>query len=229
MPDFELRASEQKLTSQNGEDGVLNTIFANIGVTNRYFVEFGCEDATECNSAHLLDLGWQGLFMDGAGVSRNPKAVVRKEVVTAENINSLFQKYSVPESFDLLSIDIDGNDYWVWQAIAYRPRVVVIEYNSHVPASEDRVIAYDPWFRWNGSDYYGASLLALRRLGERKGYTLVYCESTGTNAFFVAKHALPRGFDPLSVERLHRSPNFLGRGLQHPPDKKRQMKAPAHF
>jgi len=106
--------------------------------------------------------------------------------VTAENINDLLQKYEVPVSFDLLSIDLDGNDYWVWRAVRRRPRVVVIEYNAHIGPADSRVIAYDPAFRWAGTDYFGASLRALRDLGQQKGYALVYCESTGTNAFFVA-------------------------------------------
>lgn len=223
MIDVELHRHERKIRSQNGEDGVLEAVFATIGITNRYFVEFGCEDATECNTAHLLDQGWHGLLMDGAGMSRNRKAIVRKEIITAENVNGLFQKYGVPASFDLLSIDIDGNDYWVWQAIAYRPRVVVIEYNAQVPPQESKVIAYDPWFRWNGSDYYGASLRALKKLGERKGYTLVYCEQTGTNAFFVATHALPRSFAAPALEAVFRPPNFLNRGLRHPADSSRRM------
>ena len=132
----DLHRYERKRYTQNGEAGVLAEIFARVGVTNRYCVEFGCEDASECNTAFLLEHGWQGLLMDPGGLSRNPWAVVRKELVTAENVNDLFQKYGVPEAFDLLSIDIDGNDYWVWRAITYRPRVVVIEYNAHVPPQE---------------------------------------------------------------------------------------------
>lgn len=219
----DLEKAERKHYSQNGEDGVIAAIFAAIGVTNRYFVEFGCQDATECNTAYLLEHGWQGLLMDGAGVSRNPLAAVHKEFITAENIDGLFRKYGVPEAFDLLSIDIDGNDYWVWERIVHRPRVVVIEYNAHVPPSESRVIAYDPNFRWSGTDYFGASLRALAELGERKGYSLVHCEQTGANAFFVAKDALPASFVPKSLEAIYRAPNYLNRGMRWPPDRYRKM------
>ncbi len=154
----DLAAAEKKVCSQNGEDGVLAAIFVAVGVTNRYFVEFGVDDAAECNTACLLQQGWTGLMMDGEGISRNPLASVEREHITAENINELLAKYHVPRDFDLLSIDIDGNDYWVWKAIAHRPRVLVIEYNASVPPELRRVIPYDPHFRWSGSDYFGASL-----------------------------------------------------------------------
>lgn len=218
-----LERCERKVYSQNGEDGILEAVFAAIGTTNRYFVEFGCGDATECNTAFLIEQGWQGLLMDPEGISRNPKAVIQKEFITAENINQLLRTYEVPQEFDLLSIDIDGNDYWVWQAISHRPRVVVIEYNASVPPGERKAIAYEPSFRWNGSDYCGASLLALKELGEQKGYTLIYCESHGVNAFFIAKEALPPSFGSLALEGIYRPPNYNGRGYGHQPDKVRRM------
>jgi hypothetical protein len=222
----DLERFERKVYSQNGEDGVLEAIFAAVGLTNRFFVEFGCEDATECNTAYLLDQGWQGVLMDPAGVSGNPKADVRQEFITAENIDSLLRRYVVPEEFDLLSIDIDGNDYWVWRAIAHRPRVVVIEYNAHVPPDERRSIAYDPTFQWSGTDYFGASLRALAELGERKGYRLVYCESRGVNAFFVDARVLPPSFVPRPLQLVYRPPNFDGRGARHLPDGSRVMVDP---
>lgn len=189
-----------------------------IGTTNRHFVEFGCEDATQCNAAHLLTQGWTGLFMDGAGISRNPRATVQAEFVTAENVNALFAKYDVPEQFDLLSIDVDGNDYHIWKAITYRPRVVVIEYNAHIGPAHALVMPYDAAFVWNGSDYFGASLRAIRELGASKGYELLYCDSTGVNAFFVARECLAPGFEVPSIESVYRAPNYAGQGLRHPPD-----------
>ena len=194
-----------------------------VGVTNRFFVEFGCEDATECNSAYLLEQGWTGLLMDGDGISRNPRATVHREHVTAENINALLQKYRVPHVFDLLSIDIDGNDYWVWQSMDCRPRVVVIEYNAHFPPPHRRVIAYDPGFVWAGTDYFGASLQALYELGRRKGYTLLYCERIGANAFFVSTDLLPPGFAPRAPGEIYRPPNYKNRNLSFVRDSYRVM------
>ena len=93
FPDFE--ASERRIHSQNGEDGVIAAIFDTIGVTNRYFVEFGVEDATECNTAALLERGWRGLLMDAFFESRNPLAEIKREYVTAESINHQLRKYAV--------------------------------------------------------------------------------------------------------------------------------------
>lgn len=218
-----LEACEQRILSQNGEDGVIEAIFAEIGITNKYFVEFGCEYATQCNAANLLLKHWTGLLMDGSCTSRNPMATIYNEFITAENIDSLFRKYQVPQSFDLLSIDIDGNDFWVWKAIAHRPRVVVVEYNAHVPPHECRTIAYEPDFDWSGTDYFGASLLALARLGRLKGYTLVHCERAGVNAFFVADEALPAGYTPPPLETIYRPPNYKYRGLRYRADPTRTM------
>ncbi len=221
-----LQAAERKVHSQNGEDGVLEALFAELGTTNHFFVEFGCDDGWECNGAYLLEQGWTGLQMDGRGRSTNPRCTVHQEFITAENVNDVFRKHNVPAEFDLLSIDIDGNDFWVWQQITTRPRVVVIEYNASKPPNERSSIAYDPQFVWNGSDYLGASLLALKELGQRKGYTLVYCERAGVNAFFVASELLPAGFEPLSIEEIYRLPNYGYWGVRHRPETTRKMTDP---
>ena len=150
---------------------------------------------------------------------------VKNEKVTAENIQNLFEKYNVPKHFDLLSIDIDFNDYWVWKAITdYSPRVVVIEYNSSIPPNERRVVSYDPEAVWDGTNYFGASLLALRNLGLKKGYTLVGCENNGVNAFF-CKSELISGFEIKDIQDLYRLPKY-GKIINnihigHPPSTKK--------
>ena len=219
----DLEKSERKVYSQNGEDGVLEAIFEAIGTTNRFFVEFGVHDATECNTARLLEQGWTGLMMDGSGISQNPLATIRNEFITRENVSALFAKYQVPEAFDLLSIDIDGNDYWVWQALTYRPRVVVIEYNASVPHEYRLTIPYDPRFQWDLSDYFGAGIRALAELGESKGYELVYCERAGVNAFFVARSALPADYVPKPLAEIYRPPNYFYQGLAHKSEPLRGM------
>jgi hypothetical protein len=221
FPDLESR--EKKILSQNGEDGVIEALFETIGVTNRYFVEFGVGDATECNTAALLERGWRGLMMDSQGISANPLASVKKEFITAENINDSFHKYGVPREFDLLSIDVDGNDFWIWAAIEARPRVVVIEYNSSVPPDQCRAIVYDPTFEFACTDYFGASLLAFHELGRRKGYTLVYCDRDGVNAFLLAEEALPADYTPRPIGEIYRPPNYFGTGKGWPPDPTRRM------
>jgi hypothetical protein len=204
---------------------VLAAIFGRLGTTNQYFVEFGCQDASECNSALLLEQGWTGLLMD-RDASPELSVRVQREVVTADNINVLLDKYEVPGSFDLLSIDIDGNDYWVWKAMQRRPRVVVIEYNAHVPPESAKVIAYDPDFEWAGTSYFGASLRALSDLGASKGYTLIYCEQAGVNAFFVSDDLVAGNFLVRDVVEVYRPPNYFYRGLSHPADSRSMMDAP---
>jgi len=110
--------------------------------------------------------------------------------VTRENINQLFSENGFTGGIDLLSIDIDGNDYWVWQAIdIVNPRIVVIEYNASMGNTESLTVAYDPDFDRFAKHplgfYHGASLIALTKLAQVKGYILAGCDSTGTNAFFI--------------------------------------------
>ena len=153
------------------------------------------------------------------------KRDIKNERVTAENIQKLFQKYNVPKNFDLLSIDIDYNDYWVWKSIIdYFPRVVVIEFNSSIPPNESRVVPYDANAVWDGTNYFGASLLALRNLGLKKGYTLVGCDNNGVNAFFI-KSDLIKNFKINTIEKLYRPPQYgkivNGVHIGHPPSNKK--------
>jgi hypothetical protein len=188
----DLRACERGIHSQNGEDGVLERIFECVGTTNQRFVEFGAWDGeTLSNTAHLRKThGWTGLLMEGD--PERASELVTNAFVTAENVEQLFAEHGVPEVFDLLSIDIDGNEYWVWRAIEkYRPRVVVIEYNVFFGNQVSKTMPYNPDHVWDESYYHGASLAALRKLGREKGYTLVHTESYAPNAFFVLDSAIP--------------------------------------
>ncbi len=152
---------------------------------------------------------------------------IKIEKVTAENIQNLFQKYNVPKNFDLLSIDIDYNDYWVWKAIVdYSPRVVVIEFNSSIPPIESRVVPYDAESVWDGTNYFGASLLALQNLGLKKGYTLVGCDNNGVNAFFCKSELLDK-FKIKNIQYLYRSPKYgeimNGQYIGHPKSDKKMI------
>ena len=210
---------ERKEFSQNQEDGIINAIFKMIGTTNKYYVEFGVEDGIECNTRHLLlRRGWKGLLMDGD--NENESLNLHREFITAENIESLFEKYHVPEEFDLLSIDIDGNDYWVWKAIKkINPRVVIMEYNACFPWEESKTIPYKSDFSWDKTDYYGATLQALVKLGKQKGYTLVATDSCGVNSFFVRDDLIKGKFKPSSPENLYHPAAFKGKkGNKHPAD-----------
>ena len=194
-----------------------------IGATNKYFVEFGVEDGMECNTRYLSKKrGWQGLLMDGS--NENTSINLHKEFITAENIEELFKKYAVPAEFDLLSIDIDGNDYWVWKAIErYKPRVVIIEYNACFPWEESKAIPYEPAFMWEKTDYYGATLRALVKLGNAKGYTLVATDRCGVNAFFVHNALVNGNFIKKGPEELYHAASFKGKpGNKHPRDTKQR-------
>lgn len=222
--DIRLAEFEKKVFSQNGEDGVIEKIFSVIGTTNKYYVEFGVEDGRECNTRHLREFkGWTGLLMDGGFANSNIN--LHQEFITVENIQGLFEKYSVPQEFDLLSIDIDYNDFYVWRSLAskYKPRVVVIEYNaSHLP-TEDRIVVYDPKGRWDGTNYFGASLLALFRLGRVLGYSLVYADARGVNLFFIRDDILQMQSEVFEntneLRHIYRYPKYnIGPNGGHPQD-----------
>ncbi len=219
-----LSPSELRVFSQNGEDGVLAEIFARIGVERRFFVEFGVQDGVQCNTRYLAEVqGWSGVYFEAdeaqfSGLerrlaNRDDLATVRS-YVTPANVEQLFRDAAVPDDFDLLSIDVDGQDYWVWEAIdELRPRVVVIEYNSALPAEEQLVEPRGRSAAFTLFDFFGASLGALRALGEHKRYTLVHTELAGVNAFFV-RNDLAGRFDAAS---LGRGPNFDLLGGHHFP------------
>ena len=185
----ELPDHAARVYSQGGEDGVLLRLFEQIGTASRSFVEFGAWDGLHLsNTAHLrLDHGWTGLLLEGS--DRADGKLVQRERVDAENIEALFDRYGVPQEFDLLSIDIDGNDYWVWKAIQrYSPRVVIVEYNIFFGAETAKTMAYDAAHEWSKerhSLYHGASLAAFEKLARAKGYRLVYTEPYCPNAIFV--------------------------------------------
>lgn len=178
--------------SQYGEDIILDFILKNIGTTNQYFVDFGAGDGINLSNSRRFKLsGWNGLMMDGDNKGNNE---VKKEFITAENINQLFAKYSVPREFDFLSIDIDGQEYWVLKNLEYEPRVVVCEFNGTIPCDISKTVPLKEDFMFDGSDYYGVSLLALKKLMESKGYTLIF-QHLIINAFFIRNDLLDNKFD----------------------------------
>lgn len=220
-----LTASRFRLLSQNQEDGVLWALFRQIGVTNRRFVELG-SGATGGNAAMLAgEFGWTGLLVEGdkgkveyAG-RRFPRTTAVCEWITPENVNALLERHGYTGEVDLLSVDIDGNDYWVWDAITVcSGRVVMLEYNSMFGPERAVTVPYDPKFsrRDHRFCYYGASLGAMTRLSARKGYRLVAVEPTGVNAFFLRNDVAPEipACDPARVYRIPDKYNELIREKQ---------------
>jgi len=208
-----------KVFSQNDEDGIIQEIFHRIGTTNKIFVEFGVQDGLESNCHWLLFNDWKGLWIDG---DKNYFQALQKHFIkplsekrlaainafiTVDNINKLIGvEGNINGAIDLLSIDVDGNDYWIWEKIAcIQPRVVVIEYNAKFPPPCEWVMEYDPQYVWNdGSDLQGASLKSLELLGIKLDYTLVGTNRSGSNAFFV-KSELTKGLfaEPATAENLY--------------------------
>jgi hypothetical protein len=201
-----LRNFERRHYSQNGEDGVIEEIFRRIGATNRRFVEFGVQDGTQCCTRNLLEAhDWAGVWIecDPAHVVcarsrfRESPITVIEAFLTADNIQRVFASAGVPTEPDLMVVDVDGNDYWMWKAVGehYRPRVVVVEYNGTFGPNARWAMPYDPQHRYDETAYFGASLASFVELARSLGYCLVGCESMGVNAFFVRQDCAVEQFD----------------------------------
>jgi hypothetical protein len=209
-----------KVYSQNDEDGIIAEIFRRIGATSRSFVEFGVEAGVECNTVKLLVEGWRGLWIEAnpastAAIRKNFASfisagalVLQESRVTVENINALVTQGGFAGEIDLLAIDIDYNDYWVWKAIdAVSPRVVAIEYNATLRPPMALAVPYQADGKWDGSNHYGASLEALVRLAATKNYRIVGCSVAGVNAFFVrADLCGDRFLEPATAQEHYEPP-----------------------
>ena len=192
---------EFKVSSQWGEDGIIQYLINNINIKNTTFVEFGVEKYTESNTRFLLqNNNWNGLVLDGSSenisyIKNDPiywKHSLKAEhaFLTVENINQIISSNGISGDIGLLSIDVDGNDYWLWEAInCISPNIVVVEFNSLFGKKEKVSVPYKPNFVWTNEHfsnlYWGASLAAMEYLGEKKGYSLVGINSVSSNAFFV--------------------------------------------
>lgn len=228
-----LNRFEYQVYSEHGEDGIIAEIFKRIGAKTRVFVEFGVGDGLQNNTAHLLLKNWTGYWIEGNGkyvrrikqaysaLISEKKLSLKHAFITAENVETMFREVEIPEEFDLLSIDIDGNDYWIWKAInSFRPRVVLIEYNALFRPDTKWVMKYNAKHRWSGTCYFGASLKSLEILASEKGYRLVGCDYTGTNSFFVRDDLVEGKFvEPFTAENYYEPPRYyLRRKIGHKRD-----------
>eukprot|EP00397_Hematodinium_sp_SG-2012_P016939 GEMP01017297.1.p1 GENE.GEMP01017297.1~~GEMP01017297.1.p1 ORF type:complete len:627 (+),score=106.17 GEMP01017297.1:65-1945(+) len=212
--------AEERLCSQCGQDGVIKFIFQHIGFRlpdePPFYVEFGARKPHMLNSAWVRSVcDWRGLLMDsqpgltphgGCGEDCPGLDLVKQEFITAENVNRVFAKYDVPDQFDILTIDIDFNDYWIWKSLLekgrFRPRVVAVDFNADVDLSEAKTVMYNASAEWDGTRYTTASLLAYTLLAHQYAYSYVASLEMGAHAFFVRQDLL------------------------HPDDRNRPLKAP---
>ena len=186
---MELSLFEKKVFSQNGEDGITMKLIELIyygNNDNKFYVEFGVENGMECNTRILREhYNWNGLQMDGSNENRNIN--LRKEFIVKENVVELFKKYNVPQHINVLSVDIDFNDFYCLKEIVvnYQCDIIICEYNATHLANEDKIVIYDKNGRWDGSNYFGVSLLSLDKLGKKYNYSLIYCNKNGVNCFLI--------------------------------------------
>jgi hypothetical protein len=219
-----LQSYEFKVFSQWGEDGIIQYLVRTVPIPRKVFVEIGVEDYTEANTRFLLQNNyWSGLVIDGVGrhidhIKSDPGVYWAHNLkaecafVTKENINQVLESSGLQGDIGLLSIDIDGNDYWIWEAIqCIQPRVVICEYNSLYGAERKIVTPYSPQFSrreaHSSNIYYGASLAALADLASKKGYALVGTGKASLNSFFV-RHDVLGNLKALTAVEAYSAPQI---------------------
>jgi hypothetical protein len=220
----DLSEVEFRVYSQWGEDGIIEWLAAHVPVPNTRFIEFGVETFREANCRFLMhNRNWKGLVIDGseanlASLRAQPyfwmyDLTAKSSFVTAENIDALITEAGFAGPLGILSVDVDGNDYWIWQAIqSVQPAIVICEVNPILGDTRAVTVPYDPGFtrfaaHFSGL-YFGASIGALRLLAKSKGYSFVGTSASGINAFFVrgdlAAFVLELIEDPRAFPSRHR-------------------------
>jgi hypothetical protein len=202
----------RKVYSQNGEDGIIEYLLSYLSAPTKKAVELGAGDGIECNTGHLVrHHGYTSYLVDGSPywievgkkryqeLSYSGTPIFINSWITRENIIDLLDMHTVPREVDVLSVDIDGNDYWILENIMEQkrldPSIIVVEYQDIIGPEKALSIPYDPFFNhthhdcWNGPNYCGASLPAFIHL-LKKDYAFVGCEGQGFNGFFVKRTLL---------------------------------------
>ena len=207
----DINKHELKIFSQFGEDGIIDYLVKKTEITSKYFIEFGVEDYNESNTKFLLEArNWAGeIYETNKEHINNIKNQdlywrynlnVKNVFVTKKNINLLVKNFLEKNNINqlgLLSIDIDGVDYWIWKELTVtNPEIVIIEYNARLGYEKSIVVPYEENFqrlkKHHSSIYFGASLNALYKLGIEKGYSLVGTNLNGSNAFFIKKDLIKK-------------------------------------
>lgn len=232
-----LQRHANSISSQNGEDGMISEALSRIGIKSPKFVEFGASDGIENCTRHQLENGGSGLWVEGN--STRAQAATEMFGHLPVDINGAFIDLSnvifhlrsserTSDNFDLLVMDLDGNDWWLLREILgqYHPAVIVAEYNSYYGAQKNWIMPYNSDHRWQNDINYGASLASYNKLMKGFGYDLVACEPCGVNAFWVSSeysHLFGDNFSsrfnfaPAAVSSLHAShDNYCSNQIFHP-------------
>lgn len=213
-----------RVYSQFEEDGLLLYIFSLIGTTNKRVVEICAGVGWECMAANLIvNHGWDGLLFDGGPENvqrgtefyrRHPNTSLKPPKfvhawITAKNINDLISKEDFAGEVDLLSLDIDGNDYWIWKAIdVIRPRVCLFETHNVIPLPLSLTVPYEPSrcalsLPEPESDFRSVSLAAMTKLSKSKGYRLVGAHRLGFNVFYMRNDVAADIFPEIPETAVH--------------------------
>lgn len=194
------RTKVWKKYSQNGEEAYLEFVLKNIGTTNKHFVDLGAWDGIHLsNTKFLSDLGWTGFLVDGKDFPN-----VFKSFITKENILETLSINNTHKDFDLLSIDLDGNDWWILDKVLseYKPRLIISEFNAEHPLEQSKTIEYDPLFCFdNFSDYYGYTYGAGVKLAEKFGYTIIF-QNSDLNLYYLRNDLVNE--TPEFTKKVHR-------------------------
>ena len=212
-----------KVYSQNDEDGIINSIFNDIGVTNKLFCEIGIGDTVENNTHNLLLNDWTGLWIDinGKHIKKLKKKISKNQnkldfiinKITPTNINQFIissEKIRKNNEIDFFSIDIDSYDLQCLQNLdVISPRLICVEYNSKIRENIKLKINEIKNFKWEYDDYFGSSLLSINSIMDKKGYKLVATNITGSNAFYVKKElSVLTKTNNQNIKDLYSPPNF---------------------
>ncbi len=206
-----------KVYSQSDEDGIIEEIFNRIGIKNKTFIELGVQDGKECNTTYLLKSGWSGIWADMSTDKNqlnedfkkylNKNLFFKKIKITKNNVNEIIYEMTTNnDELDLLSIDIGINTFHILEHIEIKPRVIVTEYNAKLRDKIEWVSDYNKDGEWVGDDNFGASLNSFSKMLQKKNYSLVCCNITGVNAFFVRNDLINEKFIKNFTPEFHYQP-----------------------
>lgn len=215
---------EFKIFSQWGEDGIIQHLIKSIQIKNKTFIEFGVEDFNESNCRFLLMKdNWRGFIIDGSQKNIN---TIKKSYfywkygleafysfLTIDNINEVMQISGFDEDLGILSIDVDGNDWFLLKAIeTYKPRILICEYNEIFGKERKISVPYDANFirakKHYSNLYFGASLAAINFLAEMKGYSFIGINNNCNNAFYIRNDLVNENTPKASIEGIFQRSNI---------------------